>query len=172
MKKAKKSGAKKSNGAPKPAKRREGVERARYTRKLAVPIDEVTAAKKGRELAKAVHERDAFKEARRADNAEARAKVAYFDERIEELATSVDECTEIRDVECVEVLVVETNEVQVTRLDTGEVVETRAAEAVDRQEVLDLDAQPDEAKKGTAAKRAKRGGKTTVVPADASASAE
>lgn len=116
--------------------KRDGVERARYTKRLPVPVGSKRVAELADAMVVVIRERDAVQEQQRERNAAFRKKLASYDERFKELATSVEKRVDFVDVECVEKLVVETNEIQVIRADTGEVVETRTAEGADRQEAL------------------------------------
>jgi hypothetical protein len=112
------------------------VERARYEQMLPckIPVDEVEV--KAGQLAKVIRERDEMLDRKRESNAAYREKIAFFDERLKELATSVENKTEQQSVSCVEWLVPETNEIRVIREDTGEIVETRTADAQDLQDPL------------------------------------
>jgi hypothetical protein len=115
------------------------VERARYDQMLPckIPVDEVEV--KASQLAKVIRERDEMLDRKRESNAAYREKIAFFDERLKELATSVENKTAEQSVSCVEWLIPETNEIRVIREDTGEIVETRTADAADLQEPLPLE---------------------------------
>lgn len=147
MSKKKKNGAKskagsksgsKSNGHGTKVKVRDGVERATYCKRLPVPIDAETVAGKLSEFSEAQLDRERILAEKKEAVSEFREQLESVDKTLHELAESVRDHTELRDVECVEQLIVETNEVQVVRTDTGEVVETRTATAEDRQEALPL----------------------------------
>jgi hypothetical protein len=113
-----------------------GVERKRYKEALPVRIEDSVVAAKAGELAKIIQDRAALLEEKREANANYREKISFFNELLDELATSVQKHTELRQVQCVERLIVETNQIEVVREDTGEVVRTRTADVSDRQEAL------------------------------------
>lgn len=119
---------------------RQGVERARYNLKLPIRIGDAEVAVKAVDIAGVVRAREAVLEERREAAAKFRDRVKFFDERLLELSESIEQHTELRDVEVSEVLIVETNEIQVVRRDTGEIVSTRTASSEDVQERLELDA--------------------------------
>lgn len=120
------------------------VLRKTYKQKLPCRIEDLEVADKADQLAKVIQEREAVRLARREANAAFREKLAFFDERLTDLAGEVAMHTAIRDVECKEYLIVETNEVQTFRTDTGEIIGRHTAEAADRQEALDLPIAEDE----------------------------
>jgi hypothetical protein len=113
----------------------EPVERRRFKDQLPCRIDDATVALKAAQLASFIHKREALRVERREANAVFREKLSYFDETLQDLATSVDLHTETRPVDCVERLTAQ-NEIETVRLDTGEIVDTRPAEAADLQESL------------------------------------
>lgn len=114
------------------------VERARYKEFLPCEIADGIAHVAGDELAKLIQERAVFLERRKSENAKAREKRAFFDERIEELGAMIGTRTEKRQVECVEYLHPDEKKIVVVRLDTGETVSNRVAEPDDMQEVMPL----------------------------------
>lgn len=112
----------------------DAVERKRYKDKCPVKIAVEDVQKKADGMAKVVEDREVVLEEKRAANAEYRDKLAYFDERLKELAESVRSHTESRDVDVVEFLIPRTGEIVIIRQDTGEQVgPSRAATAQDRQ---------------------------------------
>ena len=135
--------ASEANGSP---PLRKPVERRRFKEKLPVKIAAEAVAEKGDALAKVIHERNEMLEEQRESNSGFRERRAYFDQRLDELADSIESKTEIRLVPCIEYLIAETNEIQVVRQDTGEVVPSlsRIAEGGDRQEALKLNPDEDE----------------------------
>lgn len=120
-------------------RKREGVERARYTKRLPVPVGAKRVAELAQELVATIRKRESIVERRREAMAGYRSQLSAIDEAQKELADGVDRHHEYVEVQCIEKLVVETNEIQVIRTDTGEVVETRTAEGTDRQEALFAD---------------------------------
>jgi hypothetical protein len=123
------------------------VERARYQEPLLVKITPQDLQPKANELARVIAQRDAMKVNKREANAKFREQIAYFDERINELAESVREGSERRPVEVVERLNLRLNQVEVVRTDTGETISKRAATAEDRQETLPVGGKAKGAKK-------------------------
>lgn len=115
---------------------REPVERARYQDSLPCTIGTDDVQVRASELAKVIRARDRLLDEKRESNATYRERIAFFDERLKELAESVEGKTERRPVDCVEYLYPEQGEVRVVRLDTNEVVESRTATAEDMQESL------------------------------------
>jgi hypothetical protein len=125
----------------KAASKREGVERARYTKSLQTCVEASIIAERGEQLAAVVKERADIEDAKREANAAFREQLAAKRERLDELARAVNEGTELRDVECREVLYPATNEIAVYRIDTNEQIESRAATKEDLQEDLPLAAE-------------------------------
>jgi hypothetical protein len=115
-------------GVPKGA-----VARDRYEDKLPCKSDDAIVATKARELARLEHQRTVFRESWKAQCAKTRERRAFFEERIEELATEVNGEVEYKNVEVQEYLL-PTNEVIAVRLDTMEIIDTRTAEAEDLQD--------------------------------------
>jgi hypothetical protein len=112
------------------------IERMQFVRDLPCRIEPDSVPARAAELARVITDRDTVREAKREANAKFREKLAFFDERMTELAMQVTAHVETRPVKCVEVLLTRTNEMQVVRLDTGEVVELRTATATELQEDL------------------------------------
>jgi hypothetical protein len=128
--------SKKKDRANGTTKVRERVERARYDKVLAVPAtdEEVSVAAVG--MVGQIRKREAVLEERRTSMAGFRDTLAAIDDRLGELADTVEGHTKRLSVACIEYLCVETSTIEVVRLDTSEIVETRAAEAEDLQENL------------------------------------
>jgi hypothetical protein len=108
------------------------VERARFTERLPVKIDQELRDKNGRELAGVIRRRRDVLEAKAIANQRFRGELKYFDERLDELADAVDQGVDLVDVVCVEHLV-GGHTIQTTRTDTGEVMRSRPAESKDKQ---------------------------------------
>jgi hypothetical protein len=112
------------------------VERTRYQESLPCSIVDADVQSRANELAKVIRQRDRLLDEKRESNATYRERIAFFDERLKELAESVEGKTERRPVDCIEWLYPELGEVRVVRTDTNEVVESRTATAEDMQESL------------------------------------
>jgi hypothetical protein len=133
-----------ANGAARPKGSRnkprapgpERIERKRYTTKLPCPIAPEIVVMRADEQAKTWREREKLMAENRERNTEFREQRAHLDKKLGELATSVAQHTEVRDVEVVEYLVSGTGNIKVERQDTMEVVETKAASKDDLQESI------------------------------------
>lgn len=112
------------------------IERARYEERLPCKIEGVDVDKAAQEMAKVHRQREATREAKRASNAKFRERLNFFDERLSELAETVEGKTERRSVEVVEYLIPRTNEIRIVRQDTLEAIETRAAKPEELQEPM------------------------------------
>lgn len=142
---AKKSKGKKSSKATKakvtPAGEANGslelhkpVLRKTYTQKLPVPVGDDVVEVAAREMAKLHHQREELKEERRTTMAGFKERGAHLDQRMGELADTVNKSTVLADVLCDEFLTIETNEITVVRKDNAAVTERRTATAKEIEE--------------------------------------
>jgi hypothetical protein len=116
------------------------VERNPHVRPLPCKLDDPEEIEKAsKEFASLYRRREATLEEKRQKIAEYKETLAGIDDRMDELATTVEDHLVTLPVKCIELFYVETQTVQVVRLDSKEIVETRAAEAKDAQETLPLD---------------------------------
>jgi hypothetical protein len=127
---AKKAKKKTKASAPevprKAAKHRDAVELKRETLKLPVPVGDDVVDKGGREMAKLqvrIHE---VEEEKSVALRGFRKTLEGFSSRMDELADTVNNSTELKDVECMHRLL-PTGQVEVVRLDTQEVVDEHTA---------------------------------------------
>jgi hypothetical protein len=133
------------------------IERARYEEKLPCKVEPEEVEVHAQELAKVIRERQEMLSRKRSANAAFREKIAFFDERLKELAECVEGKTVRKPVTVIEYLLERTNEVQVVRSDTGEIVSSRAADAADLQDQLFSEgANPAPVGKGRAKKKSSK----------------
>jgi hypothetical protein len=114
---------------------RDAEEIKRYKMKLPVPVGKDVREKASHEMARVHHAQEALKTERRNTNANLRERQNSLSQQMGELADTVDNSTELQDVNVVERLL-RTGEIEVIRLDTKEVVDTRTATAAERQKNL------------------------------------
>ncbi len=145
---AKREAVQRGNGSARKPELRKPVERGIVTKRLPVAVGAEIVDRAAHEMARLHTDREALKSERRETMAEFKERLASMDQRMTELADTVNKSTELRDVKCKELLYVEENRVDVVRIDSGEVVESRTATAEDRQE--DLGLQEREARGGIA----------------------
>jgi len=123
---------------------RQPVERNPHVRPLPCKLeDQKEIEQASQDFAALYRRREATLEARRTKMAEFKDELTGIDERMAELATTVEDHLITRPVNCIERFYVETQTVEVVRLDSGEIVETRAANGRDAQdELFDANGQP------------------------------
>lgn len=106
------------------------------TRKLPVKLNDEELADRGRAVAKAVEERAALQEEKKAADADINGKIKTQGEIIRCLSRVITTGTEEREVEVVMNKDNETSMISVVREDTGEVVESRPMTAEELQQNL------------------------------------
>jgi hypothetical protein len=149
--------------AAKPGATRQPVILRREKRSLPVPVGAEVVDRAAHEMAKLHGTSERLKSERRETMAGFKERRSSIDQRMGELADTVNKSTALTPVWCTVKLYVEENRVDVVREDTAEVVETGAATQADRQ--ADLDVQVAEVKSTSEAVTPFGG---APVPADAS----
>jgi hypothetical protein len=130
---AKKAAAPKATGATK-----KPIELPREKRRLPVPVGAEIVDRAAHEMAKLHGTSEHLKAERRETMAEFKERRAGIDQRMGELADTVNKSTALKEITCRVKLYVEENVVRVYREDTGILVEERAATAAERQGDLDM----------------------------------
>jgi hypothetical protein len=113
----------------------EATERRRFTERLDCKVDAEAVEAAAHEMAAVHGKREALKETRRNKMAEFKEQFNALDQRMNELAETVTNSTERRDVECVELLE-PGGKVVFVRTDTNEPFERRKANDEDKQDAL------------------------------------
>ena len=113
----------------------EFTEIRRFKDRLKVAVSNEEHATLSAEFARQYRLRETALEARRNDMAHPKEILTGIDQRMAELAESVEVHVKYEDVECVERLYGD-NEVRIVRVDTGDVIETRVADPEDLQPEL------------------------------------
>ena len=119
----------------KAAVHRDAVERKRYTMRLPVEVEEEVCRKAAQEMAKIHHAREALKSERRDAMAGFKERMNGLDQQMNDLANTVENSTELREVEVVDRLL-PTGEIETVRLDTREVIASRPPTAQELQDSL------------------------------------
>ena len=118
------------------------LEERKTTRSVAVTIDAEDVAEHSKRLCGVLSQIDNVKAEKKAACSDANASLKELNTRAHELAESIRNGTENRDVECIESFDFRTGTVTCKRIDTGEIIDERAINAEERQAALDLDAMP------------------------------
>jgi len=105
-------------------------------RKLPCPLTSEEMLERGQQLAAVQEEADQLEEARKAADAEAKARIKRLDERAARLRRDIIRKEEDRDIECDVAHDYVRGLVTVTRCDSGEMVEQRPMNMDERQATL------------------------------------
>lgn len=141
------------------------VEKRRFHQPLPVKIDAGKVQELSLELAKIIRERLSLMVEKSEALTSFRKKKEYYDEREEQLATSVEGSVETLSIECVDYLL-PTGEIRTLRLDTGEIIDTRAATVSELQEPLAFHVDEASALPAKAAKAVRGEGKNILATGD------